>query len=233
MQEVRNCQGCDRASLGFTLIELMIVVAIIAILASIVVPNYIYSRATANEAAVVGTMRSIATAQMRFKSMGSLDLDNNAAHEYASLAELSGTTIVRGTANEFIQPPLLSASFGKVDAAGWVSKHGYFFALYLPDATGNGQPETATGLGLVSPTLAENYWTCLAWPQAARNSGRVTFFINQQGEILKTGAARYSGTTNVPAPGAALVGVPPNRIDSATLAAGIVGADGNQWVAVQ
>ncbi|MHC4515919.1 MAG: DUF2950 family protein [Planctomycetota bacterium] len=233
MEGVNTGQDRDLAIRGFSLVELMVVVAVIAIIASITVPSYIHSRATANEAAVVGTLKAIATAEMRFKSQGVLDQNNNAAHEYAGLSELSGVADLRGGGNDRVSPPLLSGSLGAVDTAGRVVKHGYYFALYLPDPGGNGLPETAAGLGAVDPDMAENYWTCLAWPARQNASGRVTFFVNQQGEILKTGVARYSGTTNVPAPGAALVGVPANRIDSAQLAVGVVGADGNQWVVVR
>jgi len=42
----------------------------------------------------------------------------------------------------------------------------------------------------------------------------------------------YSGSVTEPGAGAALVGVPPQNIDSNTLAAGALGADGNQWVLV-
>ena len=50
---------CER---GFTLIELMIVVSIIAILAGILIPNFINARAQAMTAACESNLRSIATA---------------------------------------------------------------------------------------------------------------------------------------------------------------------------
>ena len=47
---------------GFTLVEIMIVVAIIALLAAIAVPNLLTARKTANEAAAKATVRSLSTA---------------------------------------------------------------------------------------------------------------------------------------------------------------------------
>jgi type II secretion system protein G len=50
------------AERGFTLIELMIVVAIIAILAGILIPNFVNARAQAQTAACESNLRAIATA---------------------------------------------------------------------------------------------------------------------------------------------------------------------------
>jgi type IV pilus assembly protein PilA len=47
---------------GFTLIELMIVVAIIAVLAGILIPNFVHARGQSATAACEANMRSIATA---------------------------------------------------------------------------------------------------------------------------------------------------------------------------
>ena len=47
---------------GFTLVEIMIVVAIIALLAAIAIPNLLSARRTANESAAKASIRSISTA---------------------------------------------------------------------------------------------------------------------------------------------------------------------------
>jgi len=51
---------------GFTLVEIMIVVAIIALLAAIAIPNLLRARISANDALAQSTLRSISTASETF-----------------------------------------------------------------------------------------------------------------------------------------------------------------------
>ena len=53
---------------GFSLIELLIVVAIILIIAAIAIPNLMRSRMLAHEASAVNSMRTINTAQVTYSS---------------------------------------------------------------------------------------------------------------------------------------------------------------------
>jgi type IV pilus assembly protein PilA len=53
---------------GFSLIELLIVVAIILIIAAIAIPNLLRARMAANESSAVGSLRTINTAEITYNS---------------------------------------------------------------------------------------------------------------------------------------------------------------------
>src|SRR5690242_2612304 len=53
---------------GFSLIELLIVVAIILIIAAIAIPNMLRARISANEASAASSVRKIATAEMTYNA---------------------------------------------------------------------------------------------------------------------------------------------------------------------
>src|SRR5512140_1741961 len=53
---------------GFSLIELLIVVAIILIIAAIAIPNLLRSRIAANEASATASMRTVNTAEITYSS---------------------------------------------------------------------------------------------------------------------------------------------------------------------
>ena len=231
---------------GFTLVELMIVVAIIAILAGVTVPSLMGARARTNETAVIGLLRIVSSGNTTIRSQVSIDTDGNGVDadlapdcridtdgngvgEFGWLGELAGVVPVR-TQTEKIHPTALSQHLGEVDANGMLSRNGYYFMLYLPDSTGNGLAETAANTGSIDGLMATNFFTFVAWPQAYGQSGQRTFFVNQMGEIITTVDPNYSGLSGVPAPNCALIGMSGNEINSNVIAStGQIATDGNRW----
>src|SRR5262245_7085654 len=77
---------------GFSLIELLIVVAIILIIAAIAIPNLLKSKMAANESSAVGSVRTINTGEVNYAAACP------AVGYSASLAELnSGAACAGGT----------------------------------------------------------------------------------------------------------------------------------------
>jgi type IV pilus assembly protein PilA len=74
-----------RKQKGFSLIELLIVVAIILIIAAIAIPNLLRARIAANESSAVASIRTLNTAQISYNSA------YPTVGFAASLANLAGT----------------------------------------------------------------------------------------------------------------------------------------------
>jgi hypothetical protein len=211
----------------------MIVVAVIAIVAAIALPNLLSSRLSANETTAISTLRSLVAAQSQFQSRSIADTDQDGLGEFGTFGELSGGVGVRG--GVLLRPTVLSSSFHAINANGEVARHGYMYLLYLPGAAGAGLPEVGGGgapAGL-DADLAEGAWCAYAWPTNYGHSGRRTFFVNHSGEIIFADSGGYSGPGTSPQAGAAMVGGGPADSITGPLATSTVGRDGLFWRALQ
>ena len=168
---------------GFTLVELMIVIAIIAIIAAIAIPNLLESRVSAQEAASATALRSgLLPAEVQFQASVYVDSVGVGVGDYATK-----TSPFIGTGKSY---PLMA---GATTTAGGITLNllapTYQFAT--PQISGY---EFTDPLSEVSSV--ERVWGIIAQPLDS-NQGRRLFAINQSGSIFasKPNITACSSTT--------------------------------------
>jgi len=222
-----------RADRGFTLLELLIVLVVIAILVTIAIPNLLSSKIEANETAAIATLRQVFQSQMQFVNRKEADLNANGTGEYGTFGEMSGNVAVRASngGTKFLDPGVINPSFRAISPIGEMFRHGYYFRIYMPGTSGEGLLELPGGGAdpNIDPERAESTWCVYAWPQNHGTTGRRTFFANQNGDITFTTDSSYTGPGAPLQPGAAFT-PPGNMGDIEGLQAiNSPGRDGNTW----
>jgi len=118
----------NKRNQGFSLIELLIVVAIILIIAAIAIPSLLRSRIAANQASAVGSLRTINTVEVAYASTFNTgysstlsDLGGTGTTATASAALLIDNTLATGTGGN--NPAKAGYSFVYVASAPDSSNH--------------------------------------------------------------------------------------------------------------
>jgi len=147
---------------GFTLVEIMIVVAIIALLAAIAIPNVLRGRTTANESAAVGNIRALISSLEMARSVNSA-YPNTAAAATNWGPFMYGTSCT-GAAGDTVNPDFGPPSFCVAGALTAQLVQGFNYTYT------NG------------PTAGQTY-NILAVPATPGNTGTRSFYTNESGQV--------------------------------------------------
>jgi prepilin-type N-terminal cleavage/methylation domain-containing protein len=210
---------------GFTLIELMIVIAIIAIIAAIAIPGLLSSQRASNERNASTSLKTLTSAEADFRSN---DRDWNHVNDFwtanvAGLYTMTSAAILGATANSTTDPSIklielsvASADTDPVTPTGGgenlalsnfavnSAKAGYWYMALLSDGTLAGAPESTYqvdtgGTPLMGTCHNTSKFGFLAFPDS-QSAGKYVFIVNENNTIFRsaTSGAVKTTTTNPP-----------------------------------
>jgi len=154
---------------GFSLIELLIVVAIIGIIAAISIPNLLASRRAANEGSALASMRVVFSSEATYQA-------TSGAGQYGTLANLATAGLI---------DTVLANSGGATPKSGYAFAAAPIAASVTPFFDASTKPSSFTGL---SATGTRSF---------ATNEGGVMYY-NTTGTAPTFDAATRAVTSGVP-----------------------------------
>jgi prepilin-type N-terminal cleavage/methylation domain-containing protein len=146
---------------GFTLIELMIVIAIIAIIAAIAIPSMLEARKNANETAAIAGLKAIQTAEAIYRERYDDPVVNGSS--YTNVHVSGGQGLYEVGLLEAFKPD----TSGGAATANFLVKQGYRYF---------GRP---SAINADRPYL----WIASAWPVVMGSTGDRRFITNHTGTI--------------------------------------------------
>jgi len=196
---------------GFTLIELMIVIAIIAIIAAIAIPGLLSSQRASNERNASTSLKTLSSAEADFRAN---DRDWNHVNDFwtaniAGMYTMTSAAVLLATANSTTDPSIklieLSVASADTDpatpAAGGENldltnfavpsaKAGYWYQALTTDDTLTGSAESTYKLDTGgTPVMGSCHNTSkfgfLAFPDS-QSAGKYVFIVNENNTIFRS-----------------------------------------------
>jgi len=169
---------------GFSLIELLIVVAIILIIAAIAIPNLLRSRIAANQASAVGSLRTLNTAEVTYSTTYNTGYSSTLGQLGPPAASSpTPTASFAGLIDEVLSG--IGSAGGTAGTTNVSSKSGYGFQ-YSPAAT-----DTSGKI---------DYYNITATPISAGTTGTNFYYTDQSG-VIRQNSTAVAGSTDSPLAG--------------------------------
>ena len=208
---------------GFTLIELMIVIAIIAIIAAIAIPGLLSSQRASNERNASTSLKTLTSAEADFRAN---DRDWNHVNDFwtadvkglytmTSAAVIGSTNTASDQVIKLIELSVASADTDSVtfnngenanltNFAVFSAKAGYWYQGLITDAAAPTTEATYKLDTVGTPTMGSCHNTSkfgfLAFPDS-QSAGKYVFMVNENNTIFRSATSGVVKTTTTSPPG--------------------------------